>query len=88
MLIAVLGWGSLIWCPGALQIRSVWHRDGPHLPVEYARVSKGDRLTLVIHPGTQVQQTLWAIAVSEEINEVCENLRKRRAPRCSPFTAG
>jgi hypothetical protein len=75
--IAILGWGSLIWCPGALQIKSCWHRDGPALPVEFARISKDGRLTLVIHPGSKDQQTLWAAAVSEDINVVQQNLRER-----------
>lgn len=74
---AILGWGSLIWCPGSLQIKSWWHRDGPALPVEFSRVSKDGRLTLVIHPGSKDQQTLWAAAVSEDISIVRENLRER-----------
>lgn len=32
MKIAVIAWGSLIWCPGSLQIGSWWHKDGPVLP--------------------------------------------------------
>jgi hypothetical protein len=59
MQIAIVGWGSLIWCPGSLQIKSGWHRDGPPLPVEFARISGDGRLTLVIHPGSKEQQTLW-----------------------------
>ena len=49
MNIAILGWGSLIWCPGSLRIRTLWRSDGPRLPIEFARISQDDRLTLVIH---------------------------------------
>src|SRR5437868_4323624 len=77
MRIAIIGWGSLIWCLGALQIKSCWHRDGPALPIEFARVSKGKRLTLVIHPGSKEQQTLWATAASQELEAVRANLRDR-----------
>ena len=31
MNIAVLGWGSLIWCPGQLKIKTPWHSGGPDL---------------------------------------------------------
>jgi hypothetical protein len=81
--IAVVGWGSLIWCPGSLQIKSAWHRDGPILPIEFARISKDGRLTLVIHPGSAGQRTLWAAAVSEDINAVRETLREREGTASS-----
>jgi hypothetical protein len=77
MEVAIIGWGSLIWCPGALQIKSCWHRDGPALRIEFARVSKDKRLTLVIHPGSNEQQTLWATAASQELEAVRANLRDR-----------
>lgn len=49
MKIAVLGWGSLIWDQGNLQINDDrWHTAGPLLPIEFARISGGSRLTLVI----------------------------------------
>jgi hypothetical protein len=75
--IAIIGWGSLIWCPGAVQIKSAWHRDGPILPVEFARISKDGRLTLVIHPESAGQQTLWAVAVSEDMSAVRKSLQER-----------
>lgn len=75
--IVIIGWGSLIWCPGPLQIKSCWHRDGPALPIEFARVSKDGRLTLVIHPGSKHQQTLWATAVSRDIDLARHNLCER-----------
>lgn len=77
MQIAVIGWGSLISSPGILGLRSRWHHDGPSLPVEFARISRDSRLTLVIHPPSRNQQTLWAGAASEDLSQVRENLRER-----------
>jgi hypothetical protein len=77
MEVAIIGWGSLIWCPGALQIKSCWHRDGPLLPIEFARISLDQRLTLVIHPGSKDQRTLWATALSQELEAARANLRDR-----------
>ena len=37
--IAVVGWGSLIWDPRQLPVRSSWQPDGPELPVEFAYLS-------------------------------------------------
>jgi len=83
MQIAVIAWGSLIWCPGSLQIKSRWHADGPTLPIEFARISGDRRLTLVIHPGspqepTPEQQTYWALmGESEDIKAARKNLQAR-----------
>jgi hypothetical protein len=77
MQIAVIGWGSLISSPGALRLQTRWYRDGPSLPVEFARISGGNRLTLVIHPPSRNQQTLWAVAASDDLPQVRENLRGR-----------
>jgi hypothetical protein len=77
MKIAIIGWGSLIWCPGSLQIKSAWHLDGPILPIEFARISKDGRLTLVIHSGSAGQRTLWAPAVVEDMSAVLKNLQDR-----------
>jgi hypothetical protein len=79
--IAVIGWGSLISSPGVLRVQSRWHRDGPSLPVEFARISSGNRVTLVIHPPSQNQQTLWASAVSGDLAQVRESLREREGTR-------
>lgn len=80
--IAVIGWGSLIWCPGCLQVTSRWRTDGPELPIEFARISSDQRLTLVIYSGperspTPRQRSYWAISRFQEVDQARENLRER-----------
>ncbi|GAB5461082.1 hypothetical protein [Hoeflea alexandrii] len=48
MRIAVLAWGSLVWNRGELAIAEDFTPCGPHLPIEFCRVSGDGRLTLVI----------------------------------------
>jgi hypothetical protein len=81
MNIAILGWGSLIWCPGGLRIRTRWHEDGPSLPIEFARISRDDRLTLVIQPGAADQPTYWAFSELTDLNDARRNLKIRE--RCN-----
>lgn len=79
--IAVTGWGSLIWCPGSLRIRTRWHPDGPRLPIEFARISRDRRLTLVIHPGSEDQPTYWAISEFTTLDRARRNLRERESAK-------
>jgi len=84
--IAVIGWGSLIWYPGSLLIKTRWFKNGPLLPIEFARISSGDRLTLVLFPGRKLQPTFWAISEFEEMGKARENLRIREgAKNTSPI---
>lgn len=77
MNIAVIGWGSLIWSPRQLDLRSLWHADGPCLPVEFARASADGRVTLVLMEGRKTVRTYWALSASNNLDEVIENLRSR-----------
>lgn len=77
MQIAIIGWGSLIWAADSLKLGSRWHRSGPVVPIEFARISVDGRLTLVIHPPSKTQTTLWALASLKDLHEVREDLRKR-----------
>jgi len=77
-----LGWGSLIWNPGGLRIQGDWQADGPHMPIEFARVSKDGRLTLVIcdasdHPGVVEVPTLWARSSHTEVGAARSDLKAR-----------
>ncbi len=74
MNIAVLGWGSLIWCPGNLRIRTRWRPDGLLLPIEFASISQDDRLTLVIHSGSTDQPTYWAFSEFTTLSEARDNV--------------
>lgn len=58
--VIVLGWGSLIWDPRDLKHDGVWRQDGPLLPIEFARISSRDRLTLVRNQNAKPVQVLWS----------------------------
>lgn len=77
MKIAILGWGSLIWDPGELRFQSSWNPTGPLLPIEFSRKSSNDRLTLVLHPEQELQQTYWALSDKTYLNEAISALRHR-----------
>src|ERR1017187_2142050 len=80
---AVLGWGSLIWCPGSLRIKTRWRSDGPKLPVEFARISGDGRLTLVILPTAEDQPVHWALSEFESVDDARRNLKERERCRLS-----
>jgi hypothetical protein len=77
--IAVLGWGSLIWDPRNLAIRSEWFKDGPLLPIEFARKSKRGRVTLVITPEEDRARvrTLWALSTEPSLDGAIKSLQER-----------
>ena len=59
-MIAILGWGSLVWDPGALPIHRHWHNDGPFVRAEFLRQSSNGRLTLVLAEMSGPVRSLWA----------------------------
>jgi len=78
--IAVLGWGSLIWNPRDLKpylLYPNWRDDGPLLPIEFARISKDGRLTLVVCPGSKHVHVLWNQLKVQNIEEAIKILAKR-----------
>jgi len=77
MVMAYLGWGSLVWDPRGLPIRGGWHQDGPLLPIEFARQSDDDRITLVLSQGRALVRALWALSSAESLAEAREALRIR-----------
>ena len=82
MRIAVLAWGSLVWQPandfGEISVTGPWREDGPTLPVEFARISSDDRLTLVVVPGyTSLSTVLWAPSTFDTMTEAVANLAER-----------
>jgi hypothetical protein len=62
--------------PNTLPIRGEWQTDGPHLPLEFARQSSGDRMTLVIVENARPVQVLWirleAASLPEAIGALAE----------------
>lgn len=77
MRIAILVWGSLYWDKRNLETTDEWFFDGPVLPIEFARISSGNRLTLVIKPIFDNVTTLYAISAHNTLAEARENLRIR-----------
>jgi len=76
--IAILGWGSLIWNHKTLPINGGWQRGGPLLPIEFSRISKGSRLTLVIDPEHGVPtETRFAFSSRVALKDAIEDLRFR-----------
>jgi hypothetical protein len=77
MKIAVLGWGSLIWSPRNLRIKTKWRSDGPRLPIEFARISRDGRVTLVILPRAKKQAVYWALSAFDDLGKARQNLKER-----------
>ncbi len=64
-MIACFGWGSLVWAPDKLPLHGKWRLDGPELGVEFARISRDGRLTLVLIKNSPEVKVCWAeMAVS------------------------
>lgn len=77
MKIACLGWGSLIWKPGALPTDGLWRQDGPHLPIEFSRVGDGGELATAICINAPLSQVFWTLLEVASVAEACEALRGR-----------
>lgn len=77
MKIACLGWGSLIWDPRNLPIQKYWFEDGPLLPIEFARHSTADYITLVIVPGMREVKSLWTPMIVPDLDTAMLQLAER-----------
>jgi hypothetical protein len=77
MKIAFIGWGSLINNSRGLRITGEWQKDGPLLPVEYARISNNKSLTLVLYSKASDVQTLWVCTEYEKLSDAIQALKKR-----------
>ena len=75
MKIAILAWGSLIWEPRGLQTATEFVPFGPILPIEFSRVSKDKRLTLVVDDANGDEcQTYVATSKFDELDAALLNL--------------
>lgn len=83
MNIAILGWGSLIWDPRDLNFDGRWRENGPRLPIEFARISSGGRLTLTITPGRPLVPVLWTMSTEHTLAAARENLARREGSSVS-----
>lgn len=75
--IGCLGWGSLVWDPRELPIRGRWFDDGPLLPIEFARVSGNERVTLVICKVDYRVRVLWALMDAADLGTAKRDLAAR-----------
>lgn len=78
MKIAILAWGSLIWDPRELTISGSFQPGGPSVPLEFSRVSRNGRLTLVIDENHgSMCPTQYALSKRTNLEQAIENLRVR-----------
>lgn len=78
MKIAVLAWGSLIWEPRSLQTTTGFVPIGPELLIEFSRVSRDKRLTLVIDEAIGAPcRTCVAQIAHADLNTAKNNLKER-----------
>jgi hypothetical protein len=86
-MIAILGWGSLIWdtkhkdAPCFDKWHEPWLEDGPSIKLEFSRISEKSRpgaLTLVIDPvHGSICQVLYCLSKRTVPTDAFEDLRKR-----------
>jgi len=87
-MIAFLGWGSLVWDPGALAIHRQWHGDGPYVRAEFLRQSNNGRLTLVLSQDADPVRSLWATFTGSSLAQAREELRNREGILRFPRESG
>lgn len=77
MKIACLGWGSLIWKPGALPVQGEWKADGPFLAIEFCRMSDGGELATALCNNAAPVPTLWAWLDCDSLELASQALKER-----------
>jgi hypothetical protein len=88
--ISVLAWGSIVWDRRDLAILADFEPTGPSLPIEFCRVSRDGRLTLVIDEAFGAPCiTYSAMSAFDNLDAAIENLRHREgkpSPKDIGFT--
>jgi hypothetical protein len=78
MRISILAWGSLVWDRKDLAVVADFAPAGPWLPVEFCRVSRDGRLTLVIDEAFGAPCiTYSALSTFDNLEAAIEDLRIR-----------
>lgn len=78
MMIAIIGWGSLIWKPESLPYEGYWQVGGPSLPLEFTRITSQRPLTLVLDPVNGVIcPTRFSFSSRTNLPEAIDDLKQR-----------
>ncbi|WP_070885710.1 hypothetical protein M1D96_16890 [Pseudomonas sp. D1-3] len=79
----------MIWKPGVLPVEARWRRDGPDLPIDFARESDGGELATVICSTAPVTRVMWSLMRSDSMACARELLRQReKIPSSQPWSVG
>src|SRR6266705_4978324 len=81
-IIAILGWGSLLWEPGEdfeEWIELPWATDGPEMKIEFSIISdkRSGALTLVIDPQGTTTAVAWCFSKRAQVEDAIADLRCR-----------
>ncbi len=81
--IVCVAWGSLLWNLKGFPIEGDWQQGGPLIPLEYARHSDGEIVSLVVVDGVPHQPTSWATVALDSLDAAREALRAREDVRAN-----
>lgn len=91
MRVAVIGWGSLVRDEAYIHVND-WHTGGPVIAIEFSRVSRDGRLTLVVDPDNGTYTETWfAQSRRALVEDAIDDLYIRErctSPRCIGFVRG
>ena len=81
MKVVCVAWGSLLWNLKGFPIVGEWQAGGPLLPLEFARHSDGETVSLVVLEHGPLQPTFWAPVAVDTLRAAREALCKREDVR-------
>ena len=77
MKIVCVAWGSLLWNLKGFPSDGEWRGGGPLVPLEFARHSDGEIVSLVVLETGPLQPTFWAPVAADSLEDAREALRER-----------
>jgi len=83
MNIVCVAWGSLLWNLKGFPIDGEWREGGPQIPLEFARHSDGEIVSLVVLESGPLQPTFWARVALDSLDAAREALRAREDVRAN-----